>query len=341
MIDSIGNAKDNFAKFSHRFEDSKRDTISMDTFYKLLMAEMANQDPLEPMSNTEFISQMASFTSLQTQQDALYYNNANYAQSLVGKTVTVAAMSGGSLESDNGVVTSMSLQDGKFRIKVNGKDYDLSNIMEVLPSSDPFAVDGKDGTFGSSLIGKMVTVEHFNSEGTKVTETGVVSHIEIKDTDVRLIIDNLAYPISSVVKVENAPPGALEPDIDEDEEIPADMSLVSYAASLIGKKVTVSDTELSHVTYSGIVDSVVVSEGQVYIMVQGDRYPLSVIRFIESVTTENNTTAPAPTETPPPPPTDDTPPPPPTDDTPPGTGDAQTTDLSDEMDELNKLFGLE
>lgn len=36
-----------------------------DTFMQLLLAELKNQDPLEPMNNSEMVSQMAQLNSLQ------------------------------------------------------------------------------------------------------------------------------------------------------------------------------------------------------------------------------------------------------------------------------------
>ncbi|MDR1754142.1 MAG: hypothetical protein LBR74_04455 [Eubacterium sp.] len=276
-VDSLGSIKDNYVKFADRFEsDSSKDTVTMDTFYKLLTAEMTNQDPLEPMSNTEFISQMASFTSLKTQTDSLYYSNANYAQSLVGKTVTIAFASGEDVKSESGVVTSMNVQDGKFQVKVNGNYYDMSNVMEILPSVNPFTVSGTDGAFGTSLIGKQVTVETVNESGLKVADMGVVSHIEILNNEIKVIVNNLAYPISSVVKVDNAQGSAEEDDVTR-----ASAADISYASALIGKKVTVADGEINDLKYSGTVDGVDVDAGKVYILVNGDRHLISSILKVE------------------------------------------------------------
>jgi flagellar basal-body rod modification protein FlgD len=43
-------------------------SLSMDDFLQLLAAQLANQDALNPSTDTEFISQMAQFTSLQAMQ---------------------------------------------------------------------------------------------------------------------------------------------------------------------------------------------------------------------------------------------------------------------------------
>ena len=42
-----------------------KNTVDSDMFLTLLVAEMQNQDPLEPTSNTEWVSQYATFTQVQ------------------------------------------------------------------------------------------------------------------------------------------------------------------------------------------------------------------------------------------------------------------------------------
>ena len=64
-------------------------------YMKLLVAQLQNQNPLEPMSNNEMASQLAQFSQLQqletmnaTFSDVLTATLRNYANSLLGKTVT-------------------------------------------------------------------------------------------------------------------------------------------------------------------------------------------------------------------------------------------------------------
>jgi hypothetical protein len=165
------------------------------------------------MSNTEFISQMAAFTSLQVQQEALYFNNANYAQSMIGRHVVVASGAGESFRVDQGIVSSVDFTKGEFTLTVNGQKYPLDRVMQVV---DPgYGMAGENGAFATSLIGKHVTVGIINAAGTAVSEKGIVQRVEIRGGEINVIIGNVAYPLSSVSIVE--PPEVLE---DEDAHKP-------------------------------------------------------------------------------------------------------------------------
>ena len=67
--------------------------LGKDAFLKLLIAELSNQDPLNPMEDREFISQMATFSSLEQMQnmnktlEAMSEANKFSAVSYIGKAV--------------------------------------------------------------------------------------------------------------------------------------------------------------------------------------------------------------------------------------------------------------
>lgn len=121
-------------------------TISSEAFLKLLAAQMSNQDVMNPTDNTEYMSQLAQFSSLQamttlsetatSQLDAFntlsQISYAQYGASLVGKNVVVGYLDdSGKYIEDTGVVTSTNFASGVYTVTVNDKKYNLSSVMEV------------------------------------------------------------------------------------------------------------------------------------------------------------------------------------------------------------------
>ncbi|MDH5446317.1 MAG: flagellar hook assembly protein FlgD [Gammaproteobacteria bacterium] len=82
-----------------RKEEKKDKNLGQDEFLSLMIAQMGNQDPMKPMENGEFISQMAQFSaakgmkeikdSFTSLAEALQSSQALQASSMVGRTVTV------------------------------------------------------------------------------------------------------------------------------------------------------------------------------------------------------------------------------------------------------------
>lgn len=216
-------AADTLSKYAEYFQDSNSNSmISIETFYKLLMAEMTNQDPLEPTSNTEFVSQLASFSALQTNSDSLYYNTIAYATGLAGKVVTVATQgaSADDLKVVTGVVTGVDISDGKnIEVVINGDRYKLSNVMNVVGSSTNIAGTsmGSDGAYAVSLIGKSVTVNSLTESGSSVLDMGIVDSVEIKDGEYRVVVNGYSYALDDVLKVQNPVEKTEETDKKDDD----------------------------------------------------------------------------------------------------------------------------
>lgn len=221
-VDSYSKIQENRVKYKELFDKSgSNDMINTETFFSLLMAEMTNQDPLEPMSNTEFVSQMAQFTALQTQKDNLYYSNASYASSLVGKTVTVAESKDSEIVVETGVVTGLELTDEKFNITVNGKQYLLSNIMKINSAEEYKAETAV--VDAANLIGKHVTIEvKGETEEEILYENGIVQSVEVQDGTSYVVVNDYAYKISDIVQVKSAPASdenTENSDKDTDEQV--------------------------------------------------------------------------------------------------------------------------
>lgn len=108
------------------------ESLGMQDFLNLLVAQMTNQDAMNPMENTEFISQMAQFSSLQAMSDLTKISVQGQVASLIGKNVVVAEYnSKGELEVQEGIVQKVTLHSGEARLYVNDMEFDYSNVMEI------------------------------------------------------------------------------------------------------------------------------------------------------------------------------------------------------------------
>ena len=96
--------------------------LSMDDLLKLLMTELSYQDPLKPVDNKDFLTQMAQFTSLDTTrqindniQKLLSSQALNQSVGLLGKTVDAQTEAGGVV---SGQVTALQLVSGEPEITI-------------------------------------------------------------------------------------------------------------------------------------------------------------------------------------------------------------------------------
>lgn len=110
----------------------QNEALNMQDFLNLLVAQMTNQDAMNPMDNTEFISQMAQFSSLQAMSDLTEIAMQGQATSLIGKNVVVADYDNmGQMIVQEGIVQKVTIFGGKTKLYVNDVEYEYSNVMEI------------------------------------------------------------------------------------------------------------------------------------------------------------------------------------------------------------------
>ncbi len=114
-------------------------SIQMD-YMKLLVTQLQNQNPLEPMDNNDMASQLAQFSQL-SQLESLNSNFSkalataehNYANSLIGKNVTFLNQNeSGATEIKNGTVEQIADDsDGQVHLVVGDYAIGLDEIIAV------------------------------------------------------------------------------------------------------------------------------------------------------------------------------------------------------------------
>ncbi len=120
--------------------------LKMDDFLKLLTSQLQYQDPLEPMKDTEFVAQMASFSSLD-QMSSLNKNFETFmqgqmdhsVQNYLGKVVTVEGEDGQT--SGSGVVTAVSHQGGEMKLTIGNREYSPTSVVRVELAQEESAAE--------------------------------------------------------------------------------------------------------------------------------------------------------------------------------------------------------
>lgn len=189
-LDDIRNAY--YEKYKDRFVDSTENLVNSETFLNLLVAEMTNQDPLEPTSNTEFITQMASFSQLSYMRDSSTYAMANYASSLVGKIATASKAEGKNMITKTGVVTSVSKVGNSYNVVIDGETFDIKKVTKVEdPGSNGATTDPTLGSNAladsiaraSGMIGMYATVK--TDDGISV---GWIDTVKVKNGVITVVL---------------------------------------------------------------------------------------------------------------------------------------------------------
>ncbi|MDE7232529.1 MAG: flagellar hook capping protein, partial [Lachnospiraceae bacterium] len=112
------------ASLANSKKKTGNDSLDKDAFLQLLVAQMKYQDPLEPTSNTEYISQYATFSELEQMQNMSASMDLFRASSLVGQTVLLKVTdSAGRTTNVQGNVDYVVYEKNKAYLSVNGDLY--------------------------------------------------------------------------------------------------------------------------------------------------------------------------------------------------------------------------
>ncbi len=169
-------------------------------YLNLLVAQLQNQNPLEPMDNNEMAGQLAQLSALE-QQEKLGKNftkvleavQLQEATTLTGKEVSYmadeTAEDGSTYQVPKlGQIGTVALEDGELRLFLtNGKELSTNEIYSV--GRDPVSTAL---TEGATLIGKEVTFLAQDPEDPtgSVEVTREVTSVKLEDGDLTFIADD-------------------------------------------------------------------------------------------------------------------------------------------------------
>ncbi len=116
---------------------SSNSTLDFSDFLTLLTSELKYQDPDDPVSSTEYVSQMAQLSSLTQMENVNSTVNNIGAFSLIGKEVAYQTTdSSGTTSTYTGSVESVISSSGITYLNIDGTEVPLSDVVEVASDTD-------------------------------------------------------------------------------------------------------------------------------------------------------------------------------------------------------------
>jgi flagellar basal-body rod modification protein FlgD len=176
-----------------------KDVLGKDDFMKILMTQLQNQDPLNPMQDKDFIAQMATFStleqitnlskSMETFIESQGQNNLIAYNQFVGKEVTWHKLEDSTegkteIEEGKGIVSSVRFKDNEVQfIMEDGTTLAPGNVSQVNHNESGYGVNSLVNA--SSLIGKTV---YWSKEGTQLNS--VVTSVSKRDGSLWFHLEN-------------------------------------------------------------------------------------------------------------------------------------------------------
>ncbi|MCA1059163.1 flagellar hook assembly protein FlgD [Rossellomorea aquimaris] len=168
------------------------DILGKDDFLKILMTQLQNQDPLNPMQDKDFIAQMATFSSLEqmtnlTQTMEKFVDNQSQTQLIsynqfVGKQVTWHKI----VETDSN--ETPEIQEGQGLVKgVRFKGDSVEFIMEdgtILTPGNISQVNSEGSQDSSLVSASMLIGKKVTWNGEEGERSGVVQSVSKKDSQI-------------------------------------------------------------------------------------------------------------------------------------------------------------
>jgi flagellar hook assembly protein FlgD len=112
--------------------------VDLNSFIQMLVAELQNQDPTQPMDNSQILSQVSEMKAIATNQElsntlqsVLLAQNVTTASSLLGRTVQGTDADGVAV---SGQVTSVSIDSGTATLHVGNNTLPFANVTSISPS---------------------------------------------------------------------------------------------------------------------------------------------------------------------------------------------------------------
>ena len=113
------------------FGDGNSD-LSVQDFFDMMINQLTNQDFMNPVDDTQYLAQMAQFSTMQEMMDLCQYSKQNYVMGMLGREVTVSKNEiGGDTTTITGKVDRITIEDDEYKIYINGIAYDYNKVTSI------------------------------------------------------------------------------------------------------------------------------------------------------------------------------------------------------------------
>lgn len=199
LVAPVENGQVNISETSQETEKKTGSALDKDDFLMLLVTQMKYQDPLEPESNTEYVAQLAQFSSLEQMQNLNSTATNTSAYTLVGKQVRIRETSDTGAEREvQGMVEYVKMQNGKPYVSVDGEMYSYDDIVEVI--DDNYLIS----QYTPAVKQQEITYLHHDPQNVKITgismgsngyeATGLAAALMAEDgTTTKIDSDKMSY----------------------------------------------------------------------------------------------------------------------------------------------------
>ncbi|MBD3179649.1 MAG: hypothetical protein GF417_08560 [Candidatus Latescibacteria bacterium] len=215
-ISNIGNNSTSSVK---HLTDPQNDVLGKEDFLQLLLTQLTNQNPLEPMDNEQFISQMTDFSSLEQLtgiSDALGNNNGLMnslnnvlTADLVGREVVVNS-NAITIEDGTGTMSGFYTQGpGTAKVTITGSSGQVVRELNIDISSEGFNLidwDLKDSGGNSVDDGEYTVSVNFTDQdgySGKISSymKGTVESIKFEGGNTYMDVDGARFSPSQIIEI--------------------------------------------------------------------------------------------------------------------------------------------
>ncbi len=190
-------------------EKTNGSSLDKDAFLNLLVTQLRNQNPLEPMEDKEFIAQMAQFTALEQTQSMNKTMKMNSAYNLTNKYAyaTYRDEKSSELKEVEGLVEKASLKDGSVYVTIDGKEVlfdDVKEVSEIISNQAMLGLMNQNIKLSSAsnFIGKEVKAKYYDTTEKKYIDIeGQVETVIVKNNAVFLSVNQKEVLLEDVYQV--------------------------------------------------------------------------------------------------------------------------------------------